>query len=111
MVDGDPESFMLGGTSAGVQANVLLTAGSAMGSEQVAQAFLQVGLEKLQGWTWHRLCGTSAPLLDCLHGEKDCLPLLQLMTVGPHPPIMHNRQEPGCLFLLIWPKKTWEGCY
>ena len=101
MVDGDPESFMLEGTSRGVQAYMLLRKRSVMGLKQVAQAFLQVGLEKLQGWTWHKLCGTSDPLLDCLLGEGHCLPLLQLMPIGPHSRITHNRQEPGCLFLLI----------
>ena len=101
MVDADPESFMLEGTSGGVQAYVLLRERSVMGLKQVAQAFRQVGLEKLQGWTWHKLCETSAPLLDCLRGEGHCLPLLQLMPIGPHSPVTHKRQDPGCLFLLI----------
>ena len=54
IVDEDPKSFMLEGTSRGVQAYMLLRELSVMGLKQVAQAFLQVGLENLQGWTWHK---------------------------------------------------------
>ena len=74
MVDGDAESFMLEGTSGDVQANVLLKAGSATGSEQVAQAFLQVGLEKLQGWTRHKSLGHLLQCLTVFIGRKIVFP-------------------------------------
>ena len=63
MVDGDPESFMLEGTSGGVQAYMLLRERSVMGLKQVAQAFRQVGLKSSKDGH-----GTSSVghLLHCL---------------------------------------------
>ena len=42
----------------------------AMRSDQVAQCFIQLGTENLQGWTFHNLCGQSATLLNCPDEEK-----------------------------------------
>lgn len=34
------------------------------GSDQVAQGFVQMGFENLQGWRWHNLSGKPALLLE-----------------------------------------------
>jgi len=34
-----------------------------------AQGFIQLGLEKFQGWSLHNLSGHPAPLLACPDGE------------------------------------------
>lgn len=40
-----------------------------MRSDQVSQAFIQSGLENIQGWKVHSLPGQPVPL-DCPHGGK-----------------------------------------
>lgn len=41
-----------------------------MGSDCVAQGFIQLGLEILRGWRLHNFSEQSVLMLDCPHGEK-----------------------------------------
>lgn len=43
---------------------------STLGSHHDSQSFIQLGLQKLQGWRLQNLLGQLFPVLDCLHGEK-----------------------------------------
>lgn len=52
-----------------IQGNLLLKAGSAMKSDQVAQGFIHLGLENPQGWRLPNLSGQPHPLPGCSHGE------------------------------------------
>jgi len=54
----------LEGTSGGPQSSLLLKAGSARSSDQVAQGFVLLGLENLQGWRLHKLSRQPAPPPD-----------------------------------------------
>lgn len=54
----------------GPQSNLLVNAGTTMRSEQVAQAFTQLGLESLRAWRLHSLSVQHLPLLDLPLGEK-----------------------------------------
>jgi len=49
---------------------LLLKARPAMGSDQVAQGFDQLGVGNLQGWRLHSLCEQCVPLLDGTQEEK-----------------------------------------
>lgn len=59
-------------------------AGSAVGSERVAQGLVQSGLRHLQGWRWHHFCGQPLPWLSCFHGENRVG--LAFFCLHPEPP-------------------------
>lgn len=61
------QGFRLEGTSGGLQSNLTLKVGSAVCLDQVAQGFIECGLENVQGWRRHKFCGQLVPLLDCPH--------------------------------------------
>ena len=53
--------------------NLLLKAGAALGSDQVAQGLIHSGLEKFQGWRQLSLLGQPVLLLGCRPGGKGFL--------------------------------------
>lgn len=70
---------------------------------KLTQGFIQSGLENLQGWRLHNLCGLHDPLPDCplrkkslFYTQSNCL-MFQLMLVAPSPPTMHGCEEPGSI--------------
>lgn len=86
--------FRLAGAPGGLQFNLLPRTGPPLGSDQVAQGFIQSGLENVQGWRGHRLSGPyfhswTTPtwkellLIPCLHLSGFNLCLLPLM-LPPH---------------------------
>lgn len=64
--------FMSEGTWRGLWSNLPLKAGAAVRSDQVAQDFIQLGLENLQGRRLDSLSGQPIPLFECPHGERIC---------------------------------------
>lgn len=56
-------SLRLEGTLEGLLSNLLLKMGSAKRSEQVAQGFVQSGIENPQEWRLHNLLGNLFPCL------------------------------------------------
>lgn len=46
----------------------LLKAGVPLSSNEVAQGFIQLGLENCQGWSLHSLSVEPVPLPACPHG-------------------------------------------
>lgn len=54
----------------GPQSNLLLNAGTATRSDQVAQGFTQLSLKSLRAWRLHSLSVQTLPLLDLPLGEK-----------------------------------------
>lgn len=81
-----------------------------LSSDKVAQGFMQLGLEKLQGWRLHSVFGQPLPWPDCSHGEKvfPCIQpepfLFQSMSVASCPLSMLCCEEPDSIFLLTSPK-------
>lgn len=64
------ESFRREGTLGGLYSNLLLTAGSALRSDQAAQGFSWSVFKDLRGWRLHNRAGQPATLLGCPRGEQ-----------------------------------------
>ena len=75
-----------------MQSSCLLKTGSALNLEQVAQGFVQLGLENLQGQRLHILSG---PLFQCLT-ENPVVVHLQWCC------LFYLEQQPACLLAVFF---------
>lgn len=64
------EQLKLEGTSGDLFSNLLLLAGPALRSEQVAQDVALSRLINVKGRNFHNIPGQPTPLFGCCHGEK-----------------------------------------
>lgn len=53
-------------------------------SDQLTQGFIQLSLEKLQGWMLHILSKQPIPLPDCSHRERDFSQSQSMLMVPNH---------------------------
>lgn len=104
------ESLWLEGTSGGLWSSLLLQAGPAVRSDQVAQGFAQLGLESLHGWGPHSLPGQPVLLPGCPQSETISAYIpherlsFQLMSIVSCSPTMHHDGKPSFIFSITSPQ-------